>query len=246
MWSPELPSLCSVCTQLEGILHDYMTSASHYMRNGLAKSTWKMYESAWPHFTSFSAAYLFLWCPSYIHTAICAFIVHCFQSRKMQPSSIKASVASIKFNLRCADPSIGYHLGHPSICLIFKDLNKKQSGSHDECLPFTLSPIHKMVTNLRQRCFGPYADSLLEVVFFAALYGFLRCGEFTTNTDCYNPQHDLTISDITIKANMYSVHLKHSKTDKEGKGSIIAITQTNAAIFPLSSMIQYLQWRPYA
>lgn len=222
-----------------------MNSASHYMRKGLAKSTLRMYESAWSHFTTFSAAFSVPVMPVNI-PMICAFIVHCFQSRKMQPSSIKASVAGIQFHLRCADPSISNLLGHPSIRLLFQGLNKEQPRSQDKRLPFSLTLIHKMVTHLRQGCFGAYTDSLLEALFFTAFYGFLRCSEFTTSSDSFNPLLDPTISDITIKANMYSIHLKHSKTDKEGKGSTVTITQTNSAFCPLSSMIRYLQQRPHS
>ena len=45
---------------------------------------------------------------------------------------------------------------------------------------------------------------------------------------------------------MYSIHLKHSETDREGKGSTVAITQINSAFCPLSSMIWYLQQRPHS
>ena len=142
-----------------------MKSASQYMRNGLAKSTLKMYESAWSHFSSFSAAFSVPVMPVNI-PVIRAFIVHCFQSRKMQPASIKASVAGIQFHLRCADPSIGNLFGHPSVRFL--------------------------VTHLRQGCFGAYTDSLLEALFFTAFYEFLLYA-FTTNSDSFNPLHDLSV-----------------------------------------------------
>ncbi|KAF0035456.1 hypothetical protein F2P81_013214 [Scophthalmus maximus] len=101
--------------------------------------------------------------------------------------------------------------------------------------------VHKLVSHLRQGCFGSYADALLESVFFTAFYG---CGECTTSSDSFDPLNDLTISDITVDSDMYSIHIKHSKTDREGKGSTVFISQTNTAFCPVSSMNLYLQRRP--
>ena len=97
-----LPSLRPNGLRLEGTLQSYMNSASHFMRLGLAKSSLKMYDSPWFYFTSICAAFSVPVMPV-SNPMICAFIVHCFKSRKMQPSSIKASVAGIQFHLRCAD-----------------------------------------------------------------------------------------------------------------------------------------------
>lgn len=215
------------------------------MRMGLAKSTIKMYDSAWSSYTSFCSSFSVHVLPLNV-SMICAFIVHCFQSRKMQPSSIKAFVAGIQFHLRCADPSVCCLLGNPSVRLLLNGLKKEHPERIDKRLPFTLSLVHKLVSHLRQGCFGSYTDALLETVFLTAFYGFLRCGEFTTNSDSFNPMHDLTISDISIDAHMYSIHLKHSKTDRDRKGSSIVVSETNSTFCPLLSMTRYLQGRPHA
>lgn len=36
-----------------------------------------------------------------------------------------------------------------------------------------------------------------------AFYGFLRCGEYTTKSLSFNPYHNLTFSDLTLKEHMY-------------------------------------------
>ena len=226
-------------------MHPSVQHELRHMHLGPAKSTIKMYDSAWSYFTSFSAAFSVPVMPVNI-PMICAFIVHCLKSRKMQPSSIKASVAGIQFHLRCADPSVCNLLGNPSIRLLFNGLKKEHPGSNDKRLSFSLPLVHKLLSHLRQGCFASYADLLLEAIFFTAFYGFLRYGEFTTSSDSFDPSHDLTISDITVDAHTYSIHLKHSKTDREGKGSTIVISLTNTTFCPLSSMTLYLQRHPRA
>ncbi|KAF0044724.1 hypothetical protein F2P81_003882 [Scophthalmus maximus] len=72
-----------------------------------------------------------------------------------------------------------------------------------------------------------------------------RCGEYTTSSDSFDPLNDLTISDITVDSDMYSIHIKHFKTDREGKGPTVVISQTNTAFCPLSSMNLYLQRQPH-
>ena len=64
---------------------------------------------------------------------------------------------------------------------------------------------------LQQGCFGAYVDTLLESVFFTAFYGFLRCGEFTTRCATFDPYRDLTMSDVFVASDMFTVFLKHSK-----------------------------------
>ncbi|XP_046891922.1 uncharacterized protein LOC124477894 [Hypomesus transpacificus] len=103
--------------------------------------------------------------------------VHCFESQKLHPSSIKALVSGIQFNVRCSEPSACSLLGNPSIRLLMNGLRKQRPETKDKRLPITLPLLHTLVSNLRQGCFGPYVDTLLESVFFTAFYGFLRRGD---------------------------------------------------------------------
>lgn len=47
---------------------------------------------------------------------------------------------------------------------------------------------------------------MLEAVLLMAFYGFLRCGEYTTRSLSFNPQHVLTLSDLNLQEHMYSFH----------------------------------------
>ncbi len=200
------------------------------MRNGLAKTTLKMYDSAWSHFSSFCATLSVAVLPVNV-SCVSAFIVHCYESRKMQPSSIKSMVAGIQFHLRCLDPSTTSLLGNPSIRLLINGLKKEKPQGNDQRLPLTLSLLLKLISRLREGCFGSYTDLMLESALLTAFYGFLRGGEFTTRTDIFNSSQDLTISDVTIYSHYFTVYLKHSKTDKNKEGTVIFISESNSVLF---------------
>ena len=176
-----------------GALHMYVVSAGEYMRKGIAPSTLKSYDRAWFQFSGFCAAFGVSPMPVNM-SVLCAFIVHCFESRKLHPSSIKALVSGIPFYVRCSEPSACSLLGNPSIRLLMNGLRKQRPETKDKRLPITLPLLHTLVSNLRQGCFGPYVDTLLESVFFTAFYGFLRCGEFTTRCATFDPCRDLTMA----------------------------------------------------
>lgn len=232
-------------SRLNDSLQPYLRSAAGYMRGGLAKSTLKMYDSAWSHFTNFCATLAIAPLPVNI-AGISAFIVHCFESRRLQPSSIKSLVAGIQFHLRCRDPSTAAILENPSIRLLLNGLKKESPQGKDKRLPFTLPLVTKIISRLRAGCFGSYTDKLLETVIFTAFYGFLRGGEFSSRTSAFDSHYDLTISDVSIFKHHFTLLLKHSKTDKSGQGTVVYISESNGVFCPLSSMRAYLQSRPGA
>lgn len=152
----------------------------------MAKSTLKAYDSAWSYFTLFCAAYTISLCPINIDL-VCAYILHCFESHKIHPLSIKASLAGIQFHLRCRDPNTPSLLIHPSIRLLFQGILKTSPDSKDKRLPLPLPLLHKLLHCLRLGVFGFHTDLLLETAFLTAFYGFLRCWEFTCNTLSLSP-----------------------------------------------------------
>ncbi len=77
-----------------------------------------------------------------------------------------------------------------------------------------------------------------------AFYGFLMCGEYTTMSPSFYPQHDLTFSDLSVEEHMYSLFPKHSKTDRSCQGTHIIIAENNTTCCPFSSMSKFLHHRP--
>ncbi|KAG5281822.1 hypothetical protein AALO_G00049190 [Alosa alosa] len=164
----------------------------------------------------------------------------------MQPSSIKITVAGIQFHLRCLDPSVTSILENPSIRLLLNGLKKESPRGNDKCLPFTLPLVNTIISRLREGCFGPYTDQMLETVILTAFFGFLRGGEISSRTCFFDPNHDLTISDVSINDHHFTLFLKHSKSDRNSEGVVVYISESNTVFCPLSSMLTYLRSRPRA
>jgi len=219
-----------------------MTVAARYMRAGLGKGTLKSYDCAWVYYCSFCRALDTPHHPVNL-PVVCAYIVHCFTSRKLQPSTIKAAVAGIQFHLRCLDPSVQSLLGNPSVRLLFNGLRKERPQGNDRRLPITLPILHHLVSVLRAGCFNAPTDVMLEAVCLMAFYGFMRCDEFTCRSSTFLPMHDLSLGDLTVDTCMYTVVLKHSKGVKAGVGTPVVISRIDSSFCPLSSMAKYLRWR---
>ena len=130
---PILPSHPQLSPHI--FLQGLLSSAASIMRKGLSKNTLKAYDFAWVFFSSFC-----LYCsvnPTPVNMAIvCAFIVHCVESRKLQPASIKAMLVGIQFHLRCLDPSTISILSHPSIRLLLNGLKKDHPQGKDKIFIF--------------------------------------------------------------------------------------------------------------
>lgn len=103
-----------------------------------------------------------------------------------------------------------------------------------------MSPAQSIAPSEARGFFDPYTDTLLESAFLTAFYRFLRAGEFTTKSRSFNPDSDLTISDLLLDHDHFTLVLKHSKTDKFSKGVPIIVSATNCDFCPFSSMSRYL------
>ncbi len=62
----------------------------------------------------------------------------------------------------------------------------------------------------------------------------------------FNPNLDLTISDVFLDYHQFTLMLKHSKTAKLGKGTPIIISKMNYVFCPLLSISRYLEIRQQA
>ena len=78
---------------------------------------------------------------------------------------------------------------------------------------------------------------------FAPHAMFMRCGELTARSENFNPVHDLTISDLSFQDSHFSIFLKHSKTDRDGRGAFIHVARTNTPFCPFLSMSRYMALR---
>ena len=173
--------------------------------------------------------------------AVCAFICHCMDMRHFKPPYIKGLVASIQFEARCFDPSFPSLFSNPAITLLFKGISTVSPSSPNNKLPITLSILHRMLSVLRLGYHSLYVDSLLDCSFLLTFYGFLRCGEFTTSSNLFNPAKDVSFSDVSFHPEFFSLSLKHSKS---GGACSVVIARTDSIFCPFRSMCSYLKIRP--
>lgn len=132
----------------------------------------------------------------------------------------------------------------PSIRLLLKGLSKATFKTTDKRLPITIPILMKLVDTLRKGLFSAYFNTLLEAVFLTAFYGFMRPGEFTTACQRFDPSGDLTLSDVSFSPHLFTVFLKHSKTDSLGAGATITLSRSNSNYCPFTSMVRFLKVRP--
>ena len=77
-------------------------------------------------------------------------------------------------------------------------------------------------------------------------FGFLRAGEFTTNS-LFDPSIHLAVSDIQADAlvdpTCFRVHIKSSKTDPFRVGCVIYVGRGNSSICPVAALGNFLTLR---
>ena len=76
---------------------------------------------------------------------------------------------------------------------------------------------------LKAAYISEYTDCLLQVVCATAFFRFLRCGEFTTEQQNFDPHSNLCLSDLTFSDGHVDLFLKSSKTDPFRQGIIIPL-----------------------
>ncbi|XDV36891.1 hypothetical protein PO909_006605 [Leuciscus waleckii] len=151
-----------------------------------------------------------------------------------------------------ATPSIGfggffqgeYLFSETSIRLLLKGLAKSSSKQIDKRLPITLPLLHKFISSVRNGLFSFYINILLEAVFLAAFYGFMRPGEFSSDTNKFDPTRGISFSDICFSSNSFTLVLKHSKNDAQASGVTLSFPKINNNFCPFTSMVKFLKIRP--
>ena len=75
---------------------------------------------------------------------------------------------------------------------------------------------------------------VLETAFCLAFFGFLKCGEFTSKSNTFNPLADLIMQDIQVFVHnrYFTFQLKSSKTDPFHRGVTVKYFATGKSICP--------------
>ena len=137
--------------------------------------------------------------------------------------------------------------GQPFLRLdtILKAVHKSQDNVVKTSLPITAEMFSKMCNVLRSGFLGQYEDLFLETAFCVAYFGFLRCGEFSSRSNTFDPLTYFSIGDIQFHTHerYFTLQLNRSKTDKFRKGVTLKYFATKQNICPFQTMMALLQTR---
>ena len=117
------PTLPRTPAGLGNGLNSLLDSASIFMAKALAPSTLKAYSYAWSMFNLFCISMHVSALPVSV-PIVCAFIVHCSESRRHKLSTIRGNLAGIQLYARCQDSGSPSIFSTPTIRLLLKGMYK--------------------------------------------------------------------------------------------------------------------------
>ena len=228
--------------------------ADSYADRAVATSTHKLYSTGWRTFCNFmtlSGIYdFFKLNDGDRHDLFVNFVTYCADTLFLSYTSIKSYLCGVKYHVCCRGGPDPYTFsgGQPFLRLqyVLKGIKKNRGITTQPRLPVTIDILTSMVSALNRGVYNPYVDSLLRATFTMAFFGFLRCGEFTTQTGQFDPSIHLTLADVSIKYDpspYLSIHLSSSKTDPFRKGVQVKLFPLGNSLCPLSAVSQYLAFR---
>lgn len=162
---------------------------------------------------------------------------------KYSLSTAKSYLAGISFYCKISDVSDTTQSFIVKKTLLGYCRSKVQTDDHK---PITLDILRKIIVALPSVCTSYYEASLFSAIFTTAFFGYFRIGELVQNTS-KEVGHAIQTSNVIYIAsnNTIQISLKHSKTDQEGKGSLINLLPTNNTICPVSSITSFMSARPH-
>lgn len=177
-------------------------------------------------------------------STVCSFLVFNFENRNLKISSIRRLLAGIQFYAKYHNPNFQSLFSEPSIRLLLKGLAKSSSKITDKRLPITLPLLRRLIISVRNGLFSSYLNILLEAVFLSAFYGFMRPGEFTSESNKFDPARGISFSDLRFGPKSFTLFLKHSKTDAQGSGVTLTLSKLDNNFCPFTAMVKFLKIRP--
>ena len=205
------------------------------MENSLQPSTRRTYSSAVKKYYKFCTEFQLFTLPA-TERSLELFVCYLFQ-QDLKASTINVYLSGVR-NLHIAN---GYAPPDRSESLkLLLSGAKKLSAPPERKLPITYSILCLICQKIKSRV----DESMLTAAFCTCFYGCLRSGEICiTPGTIFNKDIHLCVSDVEIdNANkMFSLYLKHSKTDRSNQGVRIFIGCSKEPTCAFCSMKSYLE-----
>lgn len=221
------------------------------MVNGLATSTRTVYSSGLRALQRFTA----MACPSLAFAGFYPplnedllnhFVTHCHLRLTLRYSTIKVYLAGIRHGYLVKglpNPLVHSQSLH-RLQLVLRGVKKSQTQGTRPRMPSTIDLVGKIVMFLNQGYFGPYTDLLIQTMCVVGFFAFLRCGEMTCKTTCFDPEVNLCVNDVFfINDSLVSLRLKASKTDPFRLGIDIYLFRLHNFLCPVSFLSRFVRQR---
>lgn len=163
----------------------------------------------------------------------------------LQPRTISAYLSAVRHLQIAAGLGTVSRAEWPFLQYIIRGIKRSKADSPQRVrLPITGRIMQRLQEIL---CSTPDFESVLVwAACCLAFFGFLRAGEFTTNT---NEPPAIRVADLSTDSNaspsVIRVRLRRSKTDQFGQGTWIYVSRTNSTVCPVSALLNYLAVRPH-
>lgn len=127
--------------------------------------------------------------------------------------------------------------------LMLTGLKKSHPSTTRKRMPITYPVLVQLCAHVSE-CQPRYNAIMLRAVFSVAFFGFLRCGEFTANSNFDHELH-LCVGDVTFDTQeaKVTIHLKTSKTDPFRKGIDIVLFPNQLTVCPYHNLFNYINIR---
>jgi hypothetical protein len=132
--------------------------------------------------------------------------------------------------------------------LVLRGVRKSQINIKRTRLPITFPILNRIVHDWLRGVAGAYDGQMLAAAASLAFFGFLRCGEFTTNVN-KDPQVEatpcLSLGSISFNADSTSfvLTLPASKTDVFRQGIKLHFHKSQSSVCPVKVMLSYIALR---
>ena len=179
------------------------------------------------------------------------FVCYLADTKMLAHSTIKSYLAGVRNY--CIKNSLEYpfvrYNGQPmlQLKLVLRGIKKSRTPKALLRLPVTADIMLRFFELLNSNVFiGEYERLLMKAALSIAYFGFLRCGEFTTHTNKFDPEVNLCLGDVVIdNSNPQEAYitLKASKTDPFRCGVTVSYFKVNSPIDPVQNIHKFMRER---
>ena len=127
--------------------------------------------------------------------------------------------------------------------LVLRGIKKSRVPKQLRRQPITAVIMIRLFNALNGTQFGVYEDILFKAVLSLAFFGFMRCGEFTTQGTHFDPEFNVCLGDLILGTNEAKLILKTSKTDPFRLGVTIPFFKQDSVLCPISALQGFMKLR---